>query len=155
VAVTNPEMHRIDRGFSGKESCMQLVNRLMMLSINVGNMPKAKAFYADILGLKVATDYRQDDDNWWVSLALPDGGATITLARATGFENMKPDTMTVYFETSEIDAAHKELNGKGVKVSEVADDLFGPGSGVRWFNVEDPDGNRVFLVQVHKPRAPF
>lgn len=134
---------------------MQATNKLMMLSMNVGDMLKAKAFYADILGLKVTTDYRQDDDNWWVSLAFPDGGATITLARAAGFENMKPGTMSVYFETSDIAAAHKELGDKGAKVSEVADDLFGPGSGVRWFNVEDPDGNRVFLVQAHKTRAPF
>ncbi len=35
---------------------MQIVNKLMMLSINVGDMPKAKACYADKLGLKVMTD---------------------------------------------------------------------------------------------------
>jgi len=134
---------------------MQVVNKLMMLSINVSNMPKAKAFYANKLGLKVTTDYRKDDDNWWVTLTLPEGGATITLSRATGFENMKPGTMTVYFETSDIAAPHKELSNKGVKVNEAKDDLFGPGSGVKWFNLEDPDGNQAFLVQAHKSRAPF
>jgi hypothetical protein len=36
---------------------------------------------------------------------------------------------------------------KGVKVNEVKDDLFGPGSAVKWFSVEDPDGNQVMLVQ--------
>jgi catechol 2,3-dioxygenase-like lactoylglutathione lyase family enzyme len=30
--------------------------------VAVSDMPKAKAFYADTLGLKVTTDYRQDDD---------------------------------------------------------------------------------------------
>ena len=134
---------------------MQVVNKLMMLSMNVGDMPKAKEFYADKLGLKVTTDYRKDDDNWWVTLASPEGGASITLARATGYENMKPGTMTLYFETSDIDAANKELSSKGVKVNEVQDDLFGPGSGVRWFNLEDPDGNQVILAQAHKSRAPF
>ena len=134
---------------------MQVVNKLMMLGMNVSDMPKAKAFYADKLGLKVTTDYRKDDDNWWVALASPEGGASITLARATGYENMKPGTMTLYFETSDIDAANKELSSKGVKVNEVQDDLFGPGSGVRWFNLEDPDGNQVILAQAHKSRAPF
>jgi len=134
---------------------MQIVNKLMMLSINVGDMPKAKAFYADKLGLKVTTDYRQNDDNWWVSLSLPEGGATITLSRATGFENMKPGTMTLYFETSDIAVAHKELSNKGVKVNEVQDDLFGTGSGVKFFNLEDPDGNQIILAQAHKSRAPF
>lgn len=134
---------------------MQVVNKLMMLSINVSDMPKAKAFYADKLGLKVITDYRIDDDNWWVTLVSPEGGASITLARATGFENMKPGTMTVYFETSDIAAANKELSAKGVKVKEVQDDLFGPGSGIKWFSLEDPDGNQVILAQTHKSRAPF
>jgi hypothetical protein len=43
---------------------MGIVNKLMMLTINVSDIPKTKAFFADKLGLKVATDYRQDDDNW-------------------------------------------------------------------------------------------
>ncbi|MFB3889346.1 MAG: VOC family protein [Candidatus Bathyarchaeia archaeon] len=134
---------------------MQIVNKLTMVAMNVSNMPKAKEFYADKLGLKATTDYRINDDNWWVSLTLPEGGATITLARTTGSENMKPGTMTLYFETSDIAAAHKELSDKGVKVNEVRDDLFGPGSGVKWFNLEDPDGNQIILAQAHKPRAPF
>jgi catechol 2,3-dioxygenase-like lactoylglutathione lyase family enzyme len=134
---------------------MQIVNKLMMLGMNVSDMPKAKAFYTDKLGLKVTTDYRQDDDNWWVTLTFPEGGASITLSRATGFENMKPGTMALYFETSDIAAAHKELSSKGVKVNEVNEDLFGPGSGVKWFNLEDPDGNQILLAQAHNSRAPF
>ena len=89
------------------ENNVQIVNKLMMLSMYVSDMPKAKAFYADKLGLKITTDYRKDDDNWWVSLVLPEGGATITLSRATGFENMRPGMMTLYFETSDIVAASK------------------------------------------------
>ncbi len=134
---------------------MQLVNKLMMLSINVSDMPKAKAFYVDKIGLKITTEYRKDDDNWWVSLNLFEGGATITLTRATGFESMKPGTMTMYFETSDIVAAYNELTARGVKVSEVQDDLFGTGSGVKFLNLEDQDGNRIILAQAHKSRAPF
>ena len=134
---------------------MQLINKLLMVAMNVSDMPKAKAFYADKLGFRVATDYRQDDDNWWVTLNFPGGGATITLSRASGFENMKPGTMTLYFETSDIAAANKELRVKGVKVNDVQDDLFGSGSGVKWFSVEDPDGNQIILAQAHEARAPF
>jgi catechol 2,3-dioxygenase-like lactoylglutathione lyase family enzyme len=124
---------------------MQVVEKLMMFSMAVSDMPKAKAFYVDKLGLKVATDYRRDDDNWWVSLTLPEGGASITLT--TAHENLRPGTMKLYFETSDLATAHKELSAKGAKVNEVKDDLFGPGSGVKWFNLEDLDGNPVFLVQ--------
>ena len=71
-------------------------------------MPKAKAFYADKLGLKVTTDYRQDDDNWWVSLNLPEAGAPMSLP--TAHENMKPGTMKIYFATSNVAATHKVLS---------------------------------------------
>ena len=124
---------------------MQVINKLMMFGMIVSDMPKAKVFYADKLGLKVTTDYRQDDDHWWVSLTLPEGGVTITLSTHHG--KMKPGNMTMYFATSDVAAAHKELSGKDVKVNEVKDDLYGPGSGVKWFNLEDPDGNTVFLAQ--------
>ena len=134
----------------------QLVNKFMMLSINVSEMPKAKSFYADKLGLKITTDYRIDDDNWWVSLTFPGGGATMTLARASSHPgNIKPGTLSLYFETSDVVAAHKEISSKGVPVNEIQDDLFGPGSGVKFFNLKDPDGNLVHLVQVHESRAPF
>jgi catechol 2,3-dioxygenase-like lactoylglutathione lyase family enzyme len=45
---------------------MQVLNKLMMFSIAVRDMPKAKAFYVDKLGLKVVTDYRKDEANCWV-----------------------------------------------------------------------------------------
>ena len=125
---------------------MQVVNKLMMVAVAVGDMQKAKAFYADKLGLKVTTDYRQDDAHWWVSLMLPEGGVTITLT--TFYGNAKPGTMTLWFATSDISAAHKDLSSKGIKISNIGDDLHGPGSGVKWFNFKDPDGNLVHLEQV-------
>jgi catechol 2,3-dioxygenase-like lactoylglutathione lyase family enzyme len=124
---------------------MQVIDKFMMLGMLVSDMPKAKAFYADKLGLNVTTDYRQDDDHWWVSLALPEGGVTITLT--TFHENFKPGTMSLYFATADVVAAHRELTNKGVKVNKVQDDLFGPGSGVKWFNFQDPDANLIHMAQ--------
>jgi predicted enzyme related to lactoylglutathione lyase len=127
------------------EKNMQVVNKLMWFCVAVSDMPKAKAFYGDTLGLKVGFEYRKDDNHWWVSATLPDGGASITLT--TSHENMKPGSMKVYFATSDVAAAHAELSAKGAKVSPVKDDLYGPGSGVKWLNLEDPDSNQVLLVQ--------
>ena len=124
-------------------------NKLTMISVVVSDMKKAKEFYAEKLGLVVTTDYRQNDDNWWVTLTLPGGGASITLARSSTTHNEppKPDTISFYLSTSEIAAAHKELNEKGVKTSEVQDNLYGPGSGVKFFQLKDPDGNQVTFAQ--------
>lgn len=126
---------------------MQVVNKFTMFNMTVKDMPKAKAFYADKLGMTVTADYRQNDDNWWVSLTLPEGGATITLAKVSNHEAVKPGMLSLYFATSDIAAAHKELSDKGLKVNKIGDDLYGPGSGVKWFNLEDPDGNLVHLAQ--------
>jgi catechol 2,3-dioxygenase-like lactoylglutathione lyase family enzyme len=60
----------------------------------VSDMKKAKEFYAEKLGLEVATDYRQNDDNWWVTLTLPSGGASITLARSSTTSNEPPNPGT-------------------------------------------------------------
>lgn len=125
---------------------MAVVNKFMMLSIAVRDMPKMKEFYVDRLGLEVRTDYRQDDDNWWVSLTMPEGGVTITLT--TNHENMQPGTMKLYLTVADAAAASRELSGKDIDASEVKDDLFGPGSGVKWCSVSDPEDNQVLLVQM-------
>ncbi len=128
---------------------MQKVNKLSMVSILVGDMKEAKEFYAEKLGVEVATDYRRNDDNWWVTLTFPGGGASITLARSSTTDNEppKPGTVSFYFSTSDIAAAYRELNEKGVQPSEIRDDLYGPGSGVKFFQLQDPDGNQVTFVQ--------
>ena len=128
---------------------MQIANKFTMVSVVVSDMKKAKEFYAEKLGLEVATDYRQNDDNWWVTLTFPGGGASITLARSstTSNEPPEPGTLGFYLSTSDIAAAHKELNEKGVQPSEVRDNLYGPGSGVKFFQLKDPDGNQVTFAQ--------
>ena len=124
---------------------MQIIDKLLRFKMAVSEMPKAKEFYAEKLGLKVESDHRRDDHNWWVSLALPNGGGSIVLS--TAHENMEPGTMSLYFVTSDVAAARNEIRAKGIKVGELKDDLYGPGSGVKWINLEDADGNQLFLVQ--------
>lgn len=122
----------------------QIIDKLTMFTLAVSDMPKAKAFYADTLGLKVTKDYRQDDQNWWLTLTSREGGISINLARY-GEYTMQPGTVGLYFKTSDLDATHKELSRKGAKVNDIQDDLFGPGSGVKFFQLEDPDGTQITL----------
>ena len=128
---------------------MQAGDKLTMVSVVVSDMKKAKEFYAEKLGLAVATDYRQNDNNWWVTVTLPGGGASITLARSstTSNEPPKPGTLSFYFTTADIAAAHKELNDKGLKTGDIKDNLYGPGSGVKFFQLKDLDGNQLTFAQ--------
>jgi len=118
--------------------------RLLMVQIAVTEMAKAKAFYAEQLGFQVTTDFGQGDRHW-VTLEPPGGGPSLSLSTMHG--NMRPGTMRLYLSTSDIAAAHDELKAKGVKVNDVQDDLYGPGSGVKWFDLRDPDRNVWTVAQ--------
>jgi catechol 2,3-dioxygenase-like lactoylglutathione lyase family enzyme len=124
---------------------MQLVNKLAMFHMAVTNMDAAKEFYADKLGLKVTND-KAFGDKRWISLELPGGGTSINLT--TEPENLKPGTMKLYLSSSDVEASYKELISKGVKPSkEIADD-WGKwdGESGKWFELSDPDGNRLLII---------
>lgn len=121
--------------------------KLLMVTMSVTDMAAAKAFYVEQLGWTVTQDYGEGDRHW-VTLLLPDGGVSLTLSTMHG--KLKPGTMTLYLSTSDIEARFNELKAQGVKVKAVKDDLYGPGSGVKWFDLTDPDGNRWLLVQSEK-----
>jgi len=123
-----------------------MIKKLMMLSMAVNDMPKAKTFYEETLGLEKKMEYRQDDENWWVELMLPNDGVHLTLSTYHG--NMTPGALVLYFATDDLEAAHKELTDKGLTVTEIADDLHGPGSGTKWFSFEDIEGNKIHMEQV-------
>lgn len=118
--------------------------KIMMVMMAVTDMAQAKAFYAEQLGFQVTIDYGQGDQHW-VTLQPPGGGPSLTLSTLHG--NMRPGTMRLYLATSDIEAMHDALKAKGVKVNDVKDDLYGPGSGVKWFDLRDPDGNLWQVAQ--------
>ena len=110
---------------------MPTLDKLIMLSMAVNDMAKLKEFYEDTMGFKVTTHFGQGDKHW-VSLELPGGGIAITLT--TAYENMKPGTLKLYVSTPDIEAAYNKLSSEGA--SEVANDLYGPGSVVKWFSID-------------------
>lgn len=124
---------------------MNTFDKLVMFSVAVKDMVAARDFYADKLGFKITSDYRQNDNYWWVSLDL---GSGMTITLTTAHENMKPGTMKLYLSTPDIQATHRQLTEKGVKlVGGINDDLYGPGSGVKWLTFNDPDGNQWIAMQ--------
>jgi catechol 2,3-dioxygenase-like lactoylglutathione lyase family enzyme len=122
----------------------QLFDKITMTMITVADMDRAKEFYAGKLGFSVVTDYGSGDRHW-VNVAPPGGGSTLTLSTYRG--DLKPGAMQFYLSTKDIQAARKALVVKGVKAGDIGDDLYGPGSGVKWFQLADPDGNTWIVWQ--------
>jgi catechol 2,3-dioxygenase-like lactoylglutathione lyase family enzyme len=125
---------------------MTSIGRLIQLMMGVTNMEESKRFYADVLGFAVTQDYGKGDAHW-VNLSFPDGGLTLTLT--TYLDNLlQPGTMSLYLATPDIQQAFDELTARGVEpTDQIADDLFGPGSGVKWFRFTDQDGNVLTIAQ--------
>ncbi len=121
---------------------MHTIDKLIMLNMAVDDMNTVRDFYADRFGLKVTADYEYGGKRW-VSMALLGGGTSINLT--TEHENMKPGTLKLYLSTPDIEAAHGQLKEDGA--SQISDDLYGPGSGVKWFSVDDPENNHWMIVQ--------
>jgi catechol 2,3-dioxygenase-like lactoylglutathione lyase family enzyme len=122
---------------------MATIDKLNMIQMAVVDVEKAKEFYSEKLGFKVTHDTKDftPGTTRWVSIVPPGGDLTITLTNV--FENMKPGTMKLYLSTSDVEAAYKELKAKDIKLNKkVTDDSWG-----KWFDLNDPDGNRWLIVQ--------
>lgn len=122
--------------------------QILMVMMAVTDMAKAKEFYAEKLGWSITKDFGQGAHHW-VTLELPGGGASVTLTTMHG--KSQPGTMMLYLSTANIAATHDALKAKGVEVNDVKDDLYGPGSGVKWFDMNDPDGHTWMMVQSSLP----
>jgi uncharacterized glyoxalase superfamily protein PhnB len=122
---------------------MTTIDKLMMLSMAVSDVDKAREFYAERLGFKVTSDskdFRPGKDRW-VTILPPGGGAPIVLTNVA--ENMKPGTLKLYLSTADIEAAYKELMANGVKPKhEVTKADWGT-----FFDFNDPDGNQWIVEE--------
>src|SRR5262249_25848457 len=118
--------------------------KIFQVMMPVSDMAKAKTFYAEQLGFQITADFGQGEHHW-VTLALPGGGPALVLTTTQG--NIKPGWVTLYLATSNVEALYNDLTAKGVTANEIKDNLFGPGSGVKWFSVADPDGNTWIVAQ--------
>lgn len=110
----------------------------------------SKAFYVDLLGLRViAEHYRDARDSWKLDLGLPDGTqvelfsfpsppARPSRPEACGLRHLS-------FAVADVAACKAELEAKGVAVEEIRVDEY---TGRRFTFFADPDGLPLELYEV-------
>jgi lactoylglutathione lyase len=119
---------------------VKTIDKVTMIHMAVNDMDWSKEFYTGKMGFEANGDYRQGGSRW-VPLALPGGGASVILT--TYLENLRPGTLKLYVSTPDVEAAYRDLKGKGVEPDgEIAEDQFG-----KRFSVKDPDGNTWVIAQ--------
>ena len=120
--------------------------KLELVAIPVSDVDRAKEFYVERAGFNPDHDHAVGDGVSWTNLTPP--GSACSIAIGNGVTDAPPGSVRgMQVVVSDIEAAHAELAGRGVGVSEIQD--FPWGSFVFF---EDPDGNR-WAVQQIEPRV--
>jgi predicted enzyme related to lactoylglutathione lyase len=116
--------------------------KLELVAIPVSDVDRAKAFYTEQAGFNADHDHKVSDEIRFVQLTPP--GSACSIALGKGVVNTPPGSVQgMQLVVSDIQAAHAELAGRGVDVSEVQD--FPWGSFVFF---KDPDGNGWAVQQL-------
>jgi predicted enzyme related to lactoylglutathione lyase len=119
--------------------------KLELVAIPVTDVDRAKAFYTEKAGFNADHDHAVSDEIRFVQLTPP--GSACSIALGKGITDAPPGSVQgMQMVVPDINAAHAELVGRGVEVSDVQE--FPWGSFVFF---SDPDGNR-WSVQQLPPR---
>ena len=112
----------------------------------VRDVPRARDFYENALGLR-AGSVGNHGDRYWVEYDLPGGGC---LALTNFIEDQPSATAggTIAFEVEDLDALMRQLKDRGVPFR--SDVIHSPVC--RMAVCEDSEGNSILLHQL-KPRA--
>ena len=116
--------------------------RIELIAIPVSDVDRAKAFYVDKAGFNADHDHTVSDEIRFIQLTPP--GSACSIAIGTGVTDAAPGSVEgVQMVVDDIEAAHAELKGRGVEVSDVQDFPWG-----RFVYFADPDGNRWAVQQI-------
>jgi catechol 2,3-dioxygenase-like lactoylglutathione lyase family enzyme len=119
--------------------------KLELVAVPVSDVDRAKAFYTEKAGFNADHDHQVSDEIRFVQLTPP--GSACSIALGKGIVDTEPGSVQgIQLVVSDINAAHDELAGRGVEVSDVQQ--FPWGSFVFF---SDPDGNG-WAVQALPPR---
>jgi catechol 2,3-dioxygenase-like lactoylglutathione lyase family enzyme len=119
--------------------------KLELMCVPVADVDAAKSFYVDQVGFHADHDQRVNESLRFVQLTPPGSGCSICLGE--GLTAMTPGSLEgLQLVVDDADAAHAELAGRGVPVSDVEDLPWG-----RFVYFKDPDGNAWNVQEIKRP----
>jgi catechol 2,3-dioxygenase-like lactoylglutathione lyase family enzyme len=125
---------------------MPHINSVSVVVVGVSDQGRSVAFYTQVLGFEVRSDFTYETGERWVEVVAPGAQTSLTLvaADAAGVET------GVILSSTDIAADHAEL-------AEHAGPILTPGEVLTWagaplagnpamFLLRDPDGNSLLVV---------
>ncbi len=119
--------------------------KLELVIIPVSDVDRAKAFYVDQVGFHADHDHRVSEELRFVQLTPPGSACSIAFGQGL-LEAGHAPVKGLQVVVDDARAAHAELAGRGVAVSDVEELPWGT-----FTYFDDPDGNR-WAVQQLPPR---
>ena len=120
--------------------------KLELVYVPVSDVDRAKAFYVDKVGFVADHDHQMSDDFRFVQLTPPGSACSISMGLGLGSESKPGDAQGLQLVVDDVEAAHADLAGRDVDVSDVQH--FPWGSFVFF---SDPDGNGWAVQQIPRP----
>lgn len=120
-----------------------MLRKIAFVMYPVVDVPRAREFYEQKLGLKIGSNGHQGD-KWWIEYDLPGGGCMAL----TNFTQEQPSASaggTVAFEVDDLDALMTRLKSEGVVFK--SDVIAGPNC--RMAVCLDSEGNSLLLHQLN------
>src|SRR5690348_7027550 len=94
--------------------------KLELIAVPVSDVDRAKSFYVDQAGFNADHDHRVSDEMRFVQLTPP--GSACSIAIGTGVATTEPGSAQgLQLVVEDADAAHDDLQSRGVAVSDVQD----------------------------------
>ncbi len=123
---------------------MPNITKLGRVLVPVSDQDEAITFYTTTLGFTVVTDVPFGDNDRWVEIAPPGGGAALALVPPQG--EYQPGRMTgIALESSDPAADRKELEERGVDVD--TELMGGDGQVPLLFFFRDNNKNQLMVVE--------
>jgi len=129
--------------------------KLELVLIPVSDVDRAMAFYTEKVGFNLDVDHQAGEEFRVVQMTPPGSACSITIGK--GITDAAPGSYRgTHLVVSDIEAAHSELVGRGVKVSEIrhfASGEWRPGPDPEhtdynsFADFSDPDGNTWVLQE--------
>jgi len=121
--------------------------KLELIILPVSDVDRAKSFYVDKAGFNADFDHTVSDEVRFVQITPP--GSACSIAFGKGLTEMEPGSLKgLQVVVDDADAAHADLSGRGVEVSDVDDQPWG-----RFVYFSDPDGNAWSVQQIVIPES--
>jgi len=117
-----------------------MIKSFAFVAYSVADVPRALAFYRDVVGLKPDEEVLKKTEGHWAEFDVGEG--TFGIGNGSDLGIAPGSQASAAFETDDVKAVREQLLAQNVKVSELMDSPM-----CTTCFVTDPDGNRFALHQ--------